>query len=789
MAQTQTYYYCNGTTPTSITVTFTEGTCDNQSMQYLNGYESQKGYKNLTVSIPYAISQDLVIRYSFVEHINSYNHSQQTTIETFTNSYSITIPAGQTTASYYSNQQQQMCYDYTSYSTDQSTIATYDTWTLLAGGAVNCAPPPPTCTLAITGVTITNETVRGQNDGAVTIGIHGQVAGTVNYQLTSAYNVYQNTTGIFTGLYPTTYQVFVYQGSCHASSQVNVLQGEFKTGNFNTIQPSLISASENPIVFTIGTHANQIAPKNTEIQFTIVSGSTIPNNASIQFLLTYPQPYTNTFYAKGYPNQTNYFLASVLTQPIGLAIGTNTVVDIAVSLAEAMQKDAMLPRLFYINNVNNTITLSAKFPTSQTNLNNSNVLISTTGITMTTIQQGADAYEGSGIQNYGLYTEIYVDDTQEFGKTPNLNNFNRVAELYLPYNQTNIMQFRLDEVLKTFVSTPKIDFTFSGITTLSSNMCPYYVNYGETYPLIVNTNTIKKHQKGSTNNNIKYVINSALPWESANNMQSYLGNYNPTGSTSQVITGATFLTNSPNPKLIQRQSTEFLYFVMPANYQYPTELRGDIYFYDGTQIINYKFFNIFTGTTNFGGVIAMNVGYDKLGLHNLEVSGMTTRKIKRIDFAVHQLSGTVQYSVTKSYIYAVDDALRRFGVAFQNKLGGYDIFDFTGIVENTLDRVAGSYQVPRQIQSDGSSPLGFNSKSTYNTQETKTITVNSGWLNTAHYLWLQELLASNKIYDYTDSNQPYLNITAFTYKKSSLEDLFDMEITFMYTLQESNINI
>ena len=665
----------------------------------------------------------------------------------------------------------------------------YNNWTIINGSGINpvtCTPPAPTCHLAITGVTTTNETVSGANDGIITIGITGSTGGTVNYNIISAYNVYNNTTGTFTGLKPTIYTITVTQASCIATTIVNILQGEFKSGPFTVSLPALLSASENPMIVDISTATKSVAPTNTIVQFKVVG--TINNNDSIQILLEYPESYQITLFAKGYPNQSNFFLASILTTPIGVSIGTNTLEDVAVSIAECFQKDAVLPRIYYINNSGTTINLVAKQSTVNTNLDSSDVIISTSAITMTTLQVGLDAYEGSVTNNYGIYTEVYLDDTQQFGIAPNVNNYNRIAEMQLPYNVDNLMKFKIDEILKNYVSTPKIDFTFTGSTTLPSMLKAYFVNYGETYPLIVDTNTTKKRQK-STGHTIGYVINSALPWTSANTMSSYLGNWNPTGSSTQVITGVTFLTNSPNPKLIQRNSTEFLYYIMPANYGHATELRGDIYFFDGSSLMNHKFFNIFTGTTNFGGVLCINVGYDKLGLHNIEVSGMTTRKIKRIDFAVHQLSGTTQYTVTKSYIYAVDDALRRFGVAFQNKLGGYDIFDFTGIVENTLDRTAGSYAVPRDINPDGSSPLGFNANSTYNTLETKTITMNSGWLNSQHYLWLQELLASNKIYSYTESDQPYLNITAYTYKKSSLEDLFDMEITFSYTLNESNISI
>ena len=764
------------------------------------------------------------------------------------------------------------------------TYQTASSFILNSGSQVQCGTQPPTCHLSTypNANWHTNETVMGANDGSLFIAVVGNTGGTVNYQLTSQYGVITQTTATFTGLAPGVYNAYVWQGNCSTSLSYNILQGQYKSSSFITTVPSLLSASENPMLVTLNTAVNSNNPCNSKMQFN-VTGS-VPTNSSIQFQLQYPIIYNVTFYAKSFPNQNNYFDSTILTNNLGIQVGTNTTTDIASSLADCLQKNTILSNLFFINNSGTTVTLIGKQQTRNLNLvGGTDVIISSgSNITFQTLQNGIDNYEGSMIQNYGLYAEVYVNPNLNFGQLADITTFNRVSEQFLPYNNSNIMQFKIDEILKNYVSTPKIDFSFSGASIISEMMASYYVNYGETYPIVVNTNTIKKKLKGTTTNNVGYVINSALPFVSANTMQGWLGsqgtNLNPyfdvtgsyalqfikainvidsgtTGTTNIMyslwtgntmvhnwqtkpkisgviknnnyifkISGITdgfpytiqrgvifngyalqvdatypitsiptsfvnFLTNSPNPKLIQRNSTEFLYYIQQANYPFPTDLRGDIYFYDGTSIINHKFFDIFTGSTDFGGVIALNVGYDKLRLHDIEVSGSTLRKIKRIDFAVHQFQGGFQYSNTKSYIYAVDDALRRFGVAFLNKLGGYDIFDFTGIVENTLDRVAGTYNVPRKINFDGSSSLGFNVTSTYNTLETKTVTVNSGWLNTAHYLWLQELLASNSIYCYTEPDQPYLNITSYTYKKSSLEDLFDLEITFSYTLAETNINI
>ena len=116
-----------------------------------------------------------------------------------------------------------------------------------------------------------------------------------------------------------------------------------------------------------------------------------------------------------------------------------------------------------------------------------------------------------------------------------------------------------------------------------------------------------------------------------------------------------------------------------------------MYFYDGSQVTGVTFFSISTGSTNAGGVMVMNLSYDKLGLSNYESSGSTNRKIKRVEVAIYASGGSIQYTEEKVYRFEIDEQPRKFGILFQNSLGMYDSFDFIGIVEETIDRQAQYY--------------------------------------------------------------------------------------------------
>jgi len=52
-----------------------------------------------------------------------------------------------------------------------------------------------------------------------------------------------------------------------------------------------------------------------------------------------------------------------------------------------------------------------------------------------------------------------------------------------------------------------------------------------------------------------------------------------------------------------------------------------------------------------------------------------------------------------------------------------------------------------------------------------------------------ELMKSNNVYASSTAYSNYLNLTDWTYKKSSLDDLFDIETVFEYTIYENNVSV
>lgn len=885
----RTYQICNGNVLKPFDVEMTvQSNCDlYQTIGNVEYYRRQRVLRHWVspATYPYVLdvttsSYEWYYNEAFVVKKNG------VTIATGNNIKHITVPAGVSEFWFYLDCER---WAWENGKADL-TITTYTYTELFQPSVPICTPPSPSCTLEITSGVQTACTSRGAADGKLAVTVSGATGTTLSYKLNGVtIGTYDKTGHTFTGLTAGNYVVYVQQGACPSQVTYTVEDGDYRSGDFivqgsgsndiGGVEVKLV-AVDNPVIINVNTNVTSVSPTVNVTELEIVGN--LVDGDSLTFNLTSPFAYTNVFYSKYFPNKTNYFLAYTLKDKQGTTVGHNTMSEVATSLAEALQNDAVIPKVYYINTDGTTVTLTAKETGLKFNLDSTNVLSSTTGLTVTQIQAGTNFCDGQQLDNYSIGLEVLAntDTLNQFPDAGDLADFNRVAELVLPFSQSNQHKFDISGILKSQIYTPKPDMTLTGSTYMPSVMQPYRCKVYEYYPLVANTNTIKKRYKATTDT--KWVINSSLDRYSANNMNAWLGEVNnitpnfdmtisisggtgklivsnylvdtgytgttnvkfmidgiggtgwqtsntflnipygarnlfvsgtsnginikyersffiysfayghDTGIQPTVTSGVDFLTNSPNPKQIQRNSSEFLYFVLQKDYGKPLSVKGNLYFYDGTQAIGQSFFTISTGTTNAGGVLAMNLSYDKLGLAAYEVSGTTNRKIKRVDLAIYQydaLNGWYLYSEEKSYRFEIDEMPRKFGILFQNALGMYDAFDFVGVVEETVNRTTGTYTVPLNFNNDGSIAAGTKNTATYDTKITKKIVVNTGWMDKNHFDWIKELLKSNNIYSTNTTQQNYLNLMEYTYTKSSLDDLYDAEFQFLWTIFDNNVTV
>lgn len=881
MSITKTYQYCDLSTLSEVDVTMTVLTGSTFTQQYLlsDGGCVWDQYTPITLTLENAISTDLTVWIQYLNEVRGYDEILLTSQLSNAEQYIITkgntsITVNILTTKYIT------CYRDTSI------------WRFYYKKNLNllnqlyqpdeCTGQPVGCDVGIVSATATAPTQRGSNNGTIALVVSGCTGATnnVTYKLNGVdITTSGNLTGYtYTGLKSGTYVVLVKQDLCYYQQVVYVPEGQFKTGNFTYNLPALITAVNNPIVLELNTAINSLNPLRSKSR--IYYNTTVTEGTTITINLTYPKAYTATFTAKEYPDNSSYFLCSILKDSNGIQIGTNTANDIALSLGQAIQSDTLLSRLYYITVVDYSVYLEAKEPIEYLDLNINNCIISNGQLKLQTIVLGSAAYDGQLSSNYSLYAELYANSNMQYGETPNLNDFKYIGELEIPFQNNNKHQFQLNQILKNYVETPKIDFTLTGFTSMPSMLTSYYVKYGEKFPLVENSNTIKKRNKGTTD--VFYTVNSALNFENVNNMGSYDGisisGLNPsftitgdlnamtltatdyleiggevvtdiqfkafdwvnsiaynwqTGNTFTVANKGTYeiyikgktngnyytvsrkylinnhymgysayehilpqkinnvkwLTNSPSSLYVQRNSKQYLSFLLKMNYGKQLDVKGDIYYYDGTSTTGVTFFNITSGATNYGGVTLLACGYDELGLEALENSGNT--KVRRVDFAVYQTDvyGSVPLTEIKTFLYEIDEMPTRFGTAFLNKLGTWDIFDWVGEIIQDENITRESINTPRPIMSDGSSMLGFKYNSVYNTKYTKKFVVNSGIIDASTYNWLQELLQSNVIYNYTSEHQNYLMVDSYISSKSTNTNEYTIQVTFVETINENNVSI
>jgi hypothetical protein len=255
-----------------------------------------------------------------------------------------------------------------------------------------------------------------------------------------------------------------------------------------------------------------------------------------------------------------------------------------------------------------------------------------------------------------------------------------------------------------------------------------------------------------------------------------------------MTTGVTFLNTAPDTKYSHRDGDEILYFLVPKNYANPLAVYGNIYMYDGTEYLAVKFYDVTTGVATFGGVAAISVGYDALGLSSYEpVAGS---KIRKVDIQVYQsLSGVTGYTYTeqKSFLFELDEQPDTFNVAFLSKLGTYETYSFYGELVESQEINRSLYQKPYDVADDGSALPGFEYNSVYDTDYTKIWTVNTGIITEDNFDYLMGLLQSNKVYRYDVAHKNYLIVQSHTATKSTNTNEYNLQIVFSETINENNI--
>jgi len=120
---------------------------------------------------------------------------------------------------------------------------------------------------------------------------------------------------------------------------------------------------------------------------------------------------------------------------------------------------------------------------------------------------------------------------------------------------------------------------------------------------------------------------------------------------------------------------------------------------------------------------------------------------------------------------------------WQNPLGGYDSFYFSGIREDSINRTSNDFEVVV----DKDYPQGFEKNKQYNIEATEDLTLNSGWVKEDHMDWLKEILSSPKVYVVENGVIKYYTVNGFGYTKNNQNNQFNVELDLRKTIENNNI--
>jgi len=342
--------------------------------------------------------------------------------------------------------------------------------------------------------------------------------------------------------------------------------------------------------------------------------------------------------------------------------------------------------------------------------------------------------------------------------------------------------FDIHRIVENYVSADDLSTGEQGrFSTGLNNLVSYQVAFGEEFGLSTTGTTVYPSQ---VTDSARYAFNAILdPMQFRFYNQS---NYLVSGAS----TTKTFLTNSPDTLTIRADEDAWLYSM--------TTTSGSIYYAEiktytsaGVLIDTFRIENndqdisssatyinrLAIGTYNLDNVAAL-----ALGSAPVLPATVSYYTVKLIKFDGTQTSETKRFNIS-------DDCTEHevFRLSFLNKLGGFDSFTFIKASTKTIDISRNRFK--KDIGSlsgavwsiDGSA----RAETTYNTDITKRVVLNSDWITDDEAVWLEELVTSPIVllHNTTYSTFEAVNIIDSNYvtRKSLTDKVFNLRVTIEYS--------
>jgi hypothetical protein len=587
--------------------------------------------------------------------------------------------------------------------------------------------PTPASEISILNIDITNESASGATDGALSISAVTNNP-PIEYSIDSG-STYFSTSG-FTNLSGGTYHVFVRNASGDTDNETVVIQtlsgstsGETGTTTTNNIilesQPYLISASENPILVELSSKINSLSPQYAKTEIEIVN--TVSQNDYIQFLI---DNLDIKLIAKDNPGFQEFFTSS-----------GNTLGDVANSLRFAVNDHPVLNRLYYANSSGATVTVTAKKLGSKFELVPGSTLIdNSTGISSTLTVSGSSKFYSETKSDYGYYINLYLENA--LGDLEFIKTIEQPA--VYPVNK-----FNLSGILKNYVSSTLPNYSPTAYTQSVNHIRKFNYDLGELYAK--SKGGYKFQYPFETSGQTKWVMNASLDYYVENTLSSFNKLH--------------FLTLSPDNKPVHSAQKDYLYF-LSTDALSNVSLEYRFSYFDGTQSL---------WQTGFTANITPGVHYIDVSPSTFNISSQQ-KTVWKIE--VKLTDALSNFNQVQTFELQVEESDTGYDILFQNSLGCFESFRFTGEVTDSIIRNTQSYQKSYYGKLSQSDSIN----TTKNVEIKNVYSLNSGLINTDTFIWLKDLTKSTQVY--LNKNDAWVSVTPdkLQYEKSTDDDFYSISL-------------
>ena len=378
-----------------------------------------------------------------------------------------------------------------------------------------------------------------------------------------------------------------------------------------------------------------------------------------------------------------------------------------------------------------------------------------TGMTLGSNGPSQPRYTPQLYIDYSTFIEVYISDEEyRFGDTVNRINATLVDTLYLPFTGEE-QSVNVNGLIKPYVETSlpvKGTVPQLNLSNLGNAMRGFYITYGDNFRYIQNGEKKNRLQGMSA---VYWTLNAALDKLQPYDLMKYVFNGN-------AAFAFDFLTSQPNDKEITPNGHEYLSWIQKSTENFTQigffGLEVTYRFYDGTNLVSDMYSTSYAGLDS---VQCVDVSPAMVNVPLVEttagkqVSGYTVRIWWTTSFA----STTKYYSQPQTYTFLRKCNEQSIKLLFLNEFGAWDSLEFRGEFMKSKDsRNNVVIQRALPFNANTSDAIDSEVKILHTFDADTTWTIESGFMSSNQYDWVQKMLESSAVYVYNSQYNKYQSV-------------------------------